>query len=228
VRPPAYAFESVSVVGAEGPILREIDAEVPDGGLTVILGPSGAGKSTLLRLCNRLEVPSAGRVRFRGDDVAHLDPLALRRRAGMVFQRPAIFGGTVRDNLRVAAPEAAEAALAGVLERAELPARFLDRQADELSGGEAQRVCIARTLVAEPQVLLMDEPTSALDAGPRLALERLAGRLTQQGVPILWVTHDLDQAARIGDWRLELAGGRLVGAVAGRPKEEDARSHARG
>jgi len=170
VKPPAYHFESVSVVGAEGPILHEIDGEVPDGGLTVILGPSGAGKSTLLRLCNRLEVPSAGRVCFRGDDVAHLDPLALRRQAGMVFQRPAMLGGTVRDNLRVAAPDAAEVVLAGVLERAELPARFLGRQADELSGGEAQRVCIARTLVAEPEVLLMDEPTSAMDAGPRLPL----------------------------------------------------------
>jgi len=118
--------------------------------------------------------------------------------------------------------------LAGVLERAELPARFLGRQADELSGGEAQRVCIARTLVAEPEVLLMDEPTSAMDAGPRLALERLARRLTGQGVPILWVTHDLDQAARIGEWRLELAGGRLVRSVLGRPHEEAARTHARG
>jgi putative ABC transport system ATP-binding protein len=224
---PAYAFESVSVVGSEGPILREIDAQVPDGGVTVVLGPSGAGKSTLLRLCNRLEVPSAGRVLFRGDDVAGLDPLALRRRAGMVFQRPAMFGGTVRDNLRVAAPQAAEAALAGALERAELAARFLDRQADELSGGEGQRVCIARTLVVEPEVLLMDEPTSALDAGPRLALERLAGRLAGQGVPILWVTHDLDQAARIGDWRLELAGGRLVRSAAERPVEEAPRAHAR-
>jgi putative ABC transport system ATP-binding protein len=210
--PPLFAFERVSVRGGEKLILRDLDATVPDGGLTAIIGPSGSGKSTLLRLCNRLEVPATGRVLFRGLDVGALDPLALRRRVGMVFQRATTFGGTVRDNLRVAAPRGSEAAYAVALERAELPASFLDRQADEISGGEAQRVCLARALAAEPEVLLMDEPTSALDRGPKLALERLARRLVDQGVPVLWVTHDLDQAARIGDWRLELAGGRLAGS----------------
>lgn len=208
--PPLFAFEHVSVRGGEEFSLRDVDAAVPDGGLTAIVGPSGSGKSTLLRLCNRLEVPATGRVLFRGLDIAELDPLALRRRVGMVFQRPTTFGGTVRDNLRVAAPRGSDADFAIALERAELVAGFLDRPADELSGGEAQRVCLARALAAEPEVLLMDEPTSALDRGPKRALERLARRLVDQGVPVLWVTHDLDQAARIGDWRLELAGGRLA------------------
>ena len=114
---------------------------VADGGVTVVAGPSGAGKSTLLRLCNRLEVPTAGTVRFRGADVADLDPLAHRRRVGMVFQRPATFPGTVRDNLRVAcgALDANEPFFAEALEHAGLGVGFLDRRADDLSGGEAQR-----------------------------------------------------------------------------------------
>ena len=207
---PLFAFEGVTVEGGSGgPILREVTASVPDGGVTVIVGPSGAGKSTLLRLCNRLEVPSAGRVLLRGDDVAGLDPLALRRRVGMVFQRPTPFGGTVADNLRVAVPGMGEAEMGAALERAGLPASFLTRAADDLSVGEAQRMCVARTLVTAPEVLLMDEPTSALDRGNRLALEGLARRLTEEGVPILWVTHDREQVGRIADWVLALREGRL-------------------
>ena len=205
-----FAFEGVTVEGGSGrTILREVSASVPDGGVTVIVGPSGAGKSTLLRLCNRLEVPSTGRVLLRGDDVAGLDPLALRRRVGMVFQRPTPFGGTVADNLRVAVPELDEAAAGAALERAGLPAAFLLRAADDLSVGEAQRMCLARTLVTAPEVLLMDEPTSALDRENRLALERLARRLTDEGVPVLWVTHDGEQVARLADWVLALRDGRL-------------------
>jgi putative ABC transport system ATP-binding protein len=173
------------------------------------VGPSGAGKSTLLRLCNRLEAPSAGRVLLRGEDVAGLDPLALRRRVGMVFQRPTPFAGSVADNLRVAVPGLDEAAMGAALERAGLAAAFLTRAADDLSVGEAQRMCLARTLVTAPEVLLMDEPTSALDRDNRLALERLARRLTEDGIPVLWVTHDEEQVARLADWVLALREGRL-------------------
>jgi putative ABC transport system ATP-binding protein len=205
-----FAFEGVTVEGGSGrAILSEITASVPDGGVTVIVGPSGAGKSTLLRLCNRLEVPSAGRVLLRGNDLAGLDPLALRRRVGMVFQRPTPFAGTVADNLRVAVPHLEEEAMGAALERAGLGAEFLARAADDLSVGEAQRMCVARTLVTAPEVLLMDEPTSALDRDNRLALEALARRLTEEGVPILWVTHDGEQVARLADWVLALRDGRL-------------------
>jgi putative ABC transport system ATP-binding protein len=205
-----FAFEGVTVEGGSGrTILSEVTASVPDGGITVIVGPSGAGKSTLLRLCNRLEVPSAGRVLLRGEDLAGLDPLALRRRVGMVFQRPTPFGGTVADNLRVAVPEIAEDAMAAALERTGLAGGFLSRAAADLSVGEAQRMCVARTLVTEPEVLLMDEPTSALDRDHRLELERLARRLSREGVPILWVTHDGEQVGRLADWVLALREGRL-------------------
>lgn len=218
-----FAFEDVTVESAWGPILDEVSAAIPDTGLTVVMGPSGAGKSTLLRLCNRLEAPSSGRVRFRGRDVAALDARELRRRVGMVFQRPTLFGGTVRDNLAVGAPGAGDGRYHAVLEQAHVPAGFLDRPAAQLSGGEAQRVCLARTLVTEPEVLLMDEPTSALDRGPRLALERLARELAGGTARVVWVTHALDQAERLADHALVLVGGRVRydGDMAGLRRSRD-------
>ncbi len=206
---PLFAFEGVGVDTPAGTVLEGIDIRLPAEGITVILGPSGSGKSTLLRLCNRLAVPSRGRILFRGEDLSTLDPLAHRRQVGMVFQQPTPFGGTVRDNLRVGAPEATETDMRDSLARADLDAEFLDRRASELSGGESQRACLARALVAGPEVLLMDEPTSALDDDASRALEHLAFELASDGVPVLWVTHDLAQAERLADWTLALDAGRV-------------------
>lgn len=220
-----FGFEAVGVRIGPFTLLDRVDAEVPDSALTAVVGPSGAGKSTLIRLCNRLEVATTGVVRYRGDDVADLDPRRLRRRVGMVFQRPTLFPGTVRDNLEVAAPHAGDGVYAIALERAELGAAFLDRTADSLSGGEAQRACLARTLVTEPDALVMDEPTSALDAAPRLALERLATQLVASGTPVVWVSHDVDQVRRIADAVIVLHHGRcmasgLLAAVLDDPRPE--------
>ena len=210
--PPLFGFDGVSVVFDQTPALDAITLEVPDQGITAIVGPSGSGKSTLLRLCNRLEVPTSGTITFRATELAQMDPLSLRRRVGMVFQRPTLFGGTVHDNLRVAAPEAGDGTCAAALCRAGLDDGFLDRPAADLSGGEAQRACIARTLVTEPEALLMDEPTSALDEDNRLGIERVAVDLADGGVPLIWVTHDLAQMRRIADRVVELEAGRLVRA----------------
>jgi putative ABC transport system ATP-binding protein len=142
-----FAFDGVTVRGDRGDRLAAVTATVPSGGITRLLGPSGAGKSTMLRLCNRLEVPDEGAVAFRGRPLAEADPLALRRQVGMVFQRPTVFAGTVRDNLRVATPDADGALMTEALVRADLAATFLHAEARELSGGEEQRVCVARTLI---------------------------------------------------------------------------------
>lgn len=207
--PPLFAFEDV-VLEAEGRrILDGLSAELPDGGVTCLVGPSGSGKSTMLRLCNRLEVPTSGLVRFRGHDIAELDPLQHRRRVGMVFQRPTPFPGTVRENLLVARPDASTDELEAALERAALGPEFLDRVADELSGGEAQRMCLARTLITGPEVLLMDEPTSALDPEATKLLERRAREVAHEdGVPVVWVSHDLEQVDRIADARFLVEDGR--------------------
>jgi len=208
---PAFSFEDVSVVVPDGSrILDHVTVSVPADGVTVIAGPSGSGKSTLLRLCNRLEVPTSGRVCFQGDDIAELDPLAHRRRVGMVFQRPTLFAGTVRDNLQVADPEVSDERCTALLDQVGLDAGFLDRTGDDLSGGEAQRACIARALLLEPEVLLMDEATSALDPEARRTIEVLGRRLADDGLALLWVTHDLEQVARVADRCIVVLEGRLA------------------
>ncbi len=204
-----FSFEGVRVAFDGRPVFADVHLELPEGGCTVLVGPSGSGKSTLLRLCNRLEVPTGGVVRFRGDDVARLDVLTHRRRVGMVFQRPVAFGGTVLDNLRVARPGMSPGAATEALERVGLPASFLEREQDTLSGGEGQRACVARSLLTEPEVLLADEPTSSLDPDAAAGLERLALDLAAQGTSLLWVTHDRAQADRMGDRLAVVDGGRV-------------------
>ena len=205
-----FSFEQVTVAGGERPRLDGVTARVADRGVTAVTGPSGAGKSTLLRLGNRLIAPDEGTVRYRGEDLAHADVLAHRRRVGMVFQRPVVFAGTVRDNLHVAAPGAPDDRLRALLERCELREDVLDRDADTLSGGEAQRACLARTLATEPEALLMDEPTASLDADAAAGLERLIRAEADRGVPVLLVSHDADQVERLADEVLTLDCGRVV------------------
>jgi putative ABC transport system ATP-binding protein len=191
-------------------VLDEVDLEIPLEGVTAIAGPSGSGKSSLLRLCNRLDVPTRGRVTVDGTDLADFDPLMLRRGIGMVFQRPVVFAGTVLDNLRLAVPGLEPGDAIESLERCGLDTALLDREADQLSGGEAQRMCLARTLLTDPQVVLMDEPTSSLDDDSRQVVEKLVGRLVDDGLAVLWVTHDTGQAERLADRLLQVADGKVI------------------
>jgi putative ABC transport system ATP-binding protein len=121
----------------------------------------------------------------------------------MIFQRPIPFPGTVRSNLAVADASAADSAFVAVLRRVGLDPSILDRVADDLSGGEAQRMCIARTLLTKPEVILMDEPTSSLDPENRIGIEDLARELANEGIGVVWVSHDLSQVQRIAD-RIEV------------------------
>ena len=212
-RAAAFELERVTVVRAGRLVLDEITTRIPAAGITVVAGPSGAGKTTLLRLCNRLAVPDTGVVRYRGQPLDELDPLVLRRRVGMVFQRPTPFPGTVADNLAVARPDAGTGELSTALERVALDPGLLGQEARTLSGGELQRMCLARTLVTRPETLLLDEPTSALDAQPKEVFEATARNLAAaQGITIVWVTHDDAQAARVADRIYQLRDGHLTGA----------------
>lgn len=207
----AFVFEDVVVERRGIRALDGFSGRIPATGVTGLLGPSGSGKSTLLRLCNRLELPMSGRVLFRGTDVTGLDPLTLRRQVGMVFQRPTPFPGTVRDNLYTACPGARLEDLEQALVRASLDGSWLDRDATSLSGGEAQRVCVARTLVTEPEVLLLDEPTSALDDEAAQAVEQTVRGLVGDGMIAVWVSHDRAQLERVADSVVKIEKGRYAG-----------------
>ena len=214
-RAVAFEFDRVTVVRAGRRVLDEVTASIPAAGITVVSGPSGAGKTTLLRLCNRLEVPDAGKVSYRGQPLDELDPLTLRRRVGMVFQRPTPFPGSVADNLAVAHPDVSTEELGTALQRVALDPGLLGQEARTLSGGELQRMCLARTLVTGPETLLLDEPTSALDAQPKQVFENTARDLAGQGITIIWVTHDDAQAARVADRIYQLREGHLARAAEG-------------
>jgi len=122
-----------------------------------------------------------------------------------------VFAGTSLDNLRVAQPDLTPEDATDALARVGLDGGKLDRQADDLSGGEAQRLCIARSLLTEPDILLMDEATSALDVDARAAIEGVTRSLADRGLTVIWVTHDLEQAERIADRLVVVVDGRVVG-----------------
>lgn len=182
-----------------------------------MVGPSGSGKSTLVRLCDRLLDPTTGVVRFRGADLRDLNVLELRRKVGLVFQQPVVFAGSASDNLTVAGvtdlDQQREILWSVGLDGDEI----LSREAAALSGGEAQRLCLARTLLAKPEVLVADEPTSSLDHHSTQILEELAKGAARSGTPVLWVTHDISQMERLGDQGIILVEGRVV--ATGSPRE---------
>jgi ABC-type methionine transport system ATPase subunit len=186
---------------------------MPGGSITAVVGPSGAGKSTLLRAINRLIEPTAGEIYLDGEPTSGMDPLDLRRRVGMVFQLPALFGATVEEATLYGARLAGKDADAGrLLEMAGLDASFKYKAPHALSVGEQQRVSIARTLALEPEALLMDEPTSALDEAARRRIEDLIRELNASlGLTLVVVSHDLDQVERVADRVVVLVRGRSEG-----------------
>jgi putative ABC transport system ATP-binding protein len=207
-------FDLVGVdAGPDGaPILVGLTVEVPLGGITVLAGVSGSGKSTMLRLLNRLDEPTAGEIRWGGRLITEWVPTELRRKVAMVFQRPSVFAGTVAENLRVARPALTDGEAVAALARVDLGADLLDQDASTLSGGEAQRMCLARSLLTDPQVLLADEPTSSLDGAARQTLEDLALALAAGGMAIVWVTHDVEQLRRLADHLMVIHEGRVLAA----------------
>lgn len=187
---------------------------VQSGEVVAIVGPSGAGKSSLLRLLNRLDEPTAGTVYVEGADYKHIEPQDLRRKLGMVTQRPFLFPGTVADNLRFGPAQRgrtlSEAAVDSLLERVGLKG-YATRNVANLSGGEAQRVSVARTLANAPLVLLLDEPTSALDEASKLGVEALLQEIVRnQKLTCVMVTHDVAQAVRLAERALVMEAGRIV------------------
>jgi putative ABC transport system ATP-binding protein len=190
--------------------------ELHSGEILAIVGPSGSGKTSLLRLLNRLDEPTRGKVYLDDIDYRQIAPRELRRRVGMVMQRPYLFPGTVADNLRFGPRQRGEILSAARIE--ELLAGvgldgYASREVANLSGGEAQRISFARTLANSPEVLLLDEPTSALDEDSKREVETIilqVGR--KQGIPCVLVTHDAAQAVRLGRRALVLEAGRIVRA----------------
>ncbi|MGD9333052.1 MAG: phosphate ABC transporter ATP-binding protein [Desulfobacterales bacterium] len=203
-------------------ILEDISLEIPTGCITAVVGPSGSGKSSLLRCLNRLWEPPAGAVYLDGNDITAMDVLTLRRRVGMLFQTAALFEGTVAANIAygpsLLGQRLTAAQTTDLLTMAGLDAVLHAKPVDQLSGGQAQRVSLARTLANQPDVLLLDEPTSALDPAATRKIEKTIMHLRDTlGLTVLWVSHAFEQVRRTAD--------RIVLLVNGRVAETGAAAH---
>jgi putative ABC transport system ATP-binding protein len=195
-------------------LVDNISVRVQQGEILAVVGASGAGKSSFLRLINRLDEPTSGTVYLRGQDYKELAPRELRRRVGMVLQSAYLFPGTVAENVcygpRQRGEELTMAEIDNLLEQVGLE-KFALRDVSHLSGGEAQRVSLARALANKPQVLLLDEPTSALDDRAEREIEALLTRvLGDQQLTALIITHDAAQAERIAGRAILINAGRLI------------------
>lgn len=203
----------VRLRAGETEILKGVTTSIPEHEIFTIIGPSGAGKSSFLRTLNRLHEISGGEILLDGVPIRRIDPRELRRRMGMVFQIPLAFEGTVEDNLmmgpRLNSLEIPD--LGELMEMVGLPPSFLKQKASELSVGEQQRMCIARAIANQPDVLLMDEPTASLDQSSVRMVENLITELKNTySLTLVVVTHDIRQAKHIGDWTMLMREGRSI------------------
>jgi tungstate transport system ATP-binding protein len=201
-------LDGVGYVAGGVPIIDGISAAIEAGPRTIILGPNGAGKSVLLRLCNGLIAPTAGRIAWHGGVVP-------ARRKALVFQRPIMLRRSALANvaygLKLAGVGRAErrARARAVLDRVGL-AYLAERPARMVSGGEQQRIALARAWALEPDVLFLDEPTASLDPAAARAVEDIVRAIHAGGTKIVMTTHNLGQARRLADEILFLHAGRLV------------------
>jgi osmoprotectant transport system ATP-binding protein len=196
-----------------------VSFEVGDGETCVLLGPSGCGKTTTLRMINRLVVPTSGKILIAGRDTDAVDPVELRRTIGYVIQQIGLFPNmTVAENIGVV-PRLLGWSVDKRRRRAEEllamlalePSQFLDRYPNELSGGQAQRIGVARALAADPPVLLMDEPFGALDPVNREVIQDEFLRMQRTlRKTVLFVSHDIDEAVKMADRIAIFRDGRLV------------------
>ena len=179
-------------------------------------GPRGSGKTSLLRLLNRLDEPTSGTVLVEGADYHNIEARELRRKLGMVTQRPYLFPGSVADNLRFGPAQRGEILPLETIEELLTQVGLKDysrRDVANLSGGEAQRVSVARALANSPLALLLDEPTAALDEAAKLEVESAVQKVMRdQGLTCIVVTHDIAQAARLAEQALVVEHGRIVRA----------------
>jgi len=208
-----FELENVNIFYGTYCAVRDVNLTIPKNKITAFIGPSGCGKSTILRCLNRLndliEIFSLkGKISYHGQNLysADIDPIEVRKRIGMVFQRPNPFPKSIYDNVAYGArvnkfPGNLDELVETSLRRAVLWDEVKDKLKESgfsLSGGQQQRLCIARTIAAQPEVVLMDEPCSALDPISTLKVEELMNELKQK-YTIVIVTHNMQQATRVAD-----------------------------
>lgn len=196
--------------------ILDIPHLIIDRPVSCIVGASGSGKTTLLRMLNRLNLPDSGHILYNGEDIAQMNPVQLRRRVVMLGQTPILYPGDIEDNLQVGLTfsqkkEASQQEMLQALEQVGLH-KALDDSCATLSGGEKQRLCLARVLLMDAEVYLMDEPSSALDKETEsFVIDNLASLATARGRQLVMVTHSQEIASRYPGSCIRIAQGRTEG-----------------
>ncbi|WP_342431770.1 phosphate ABC transporter ATP-binding protein [Neobacillus sp. FSL H8-0543] len=214
---PAIHFNKVNFYSDDNHILKNITGSFYEGTITTLVGPSGAGKTTLLKLCNGLLSPDSGEIYIKDKKISSFAPVELRRLVGIALQSAPMINGDVLQNiglpLTLQGKNLAEKAAKDLLKDVGLSEEFLHRNVRDLSGGQRQKVSIARTLVNHPRILLLDEITSALDRVSQKEIEELIVKINEKyGVTIVWITHNLQQAKEIGTYSWVMMEGEVIEA----------------
>lgn len=206
-------FHNVSFINDNKTILKDITISINSGDYISIVGPSGCGKSTFLKLCCHLISPTEGSISYKNKSVMEHNPMELRKNVAYCFQTPYLFGQTVLDNISF--PGSIRGAKTD-LKRVEelfllfnLDKEYLHKEVKNLSGGEKQRIALIRTLLFQPEILLLDEVTSALDVDNTLIVENVMKSLNQDGTTILWVTHNIEQSKKNANKILTIEAGEI-------------------
>lgn len=213
------SLKNITAAYGNKDVLMHFNLEIARGEFVMLIGTSGCGKTTALKLMNGLLRPKEGSVVVKGNDLSRTDLTALRRNLGYVVQETGLFPHlTIEKNISYVADlsrkkdsKAIQNRVTQLLQLVELPEEIRRRYPDELSGGQKQRVGIARALMNSPEILLMDEPFGAVDEITRRRLQEEIGKIhRQQGETIVFVTHDIDEALRLGTRIVVMDAGRII------------------
>lgn len=196
-------------------ILKNITGSIPEGKITTLVGPSGAGKTMLFKLCNGLQSPGSGDIYIKNKHIDSYNPVELRRNVGIALQNATMIAGNVQKNLEIPrklqGKDLSRERAKELLKVVSLDEDFLHRNTKDLSGGQQQKLSVARTLVNKPEILLLDEITSSLDSISRQDIEKLIVDINREyGTTILWITHDLQQALAMGHYTWVMMDGEVV------------------
>lgn len=194
-------------------ILNNISMEIGKGDCVSIVGASGSGKSTLLKLCADLISPSKGNIYYREKSYSSYNPLDLRRKISYCVQIPYLFGSKVYENIefpfKIRNQKVDNSKISSLINRFNLDESILKKEITSLSGGEKQRIAIIRNILYTPEILLLDESTSALDKENAKKVEDYVKELNEQGVTVLWITHNLEQSEEIFNKRIYISEGKI-------------------
>jgi len=210
---PLLDLKDVSFVNDDKTILKNVSFVVEAGDFISIVGPSGSGKSTLLKLCSHLISPTGGNIFYKGVNMNEYIPTELRKSIAYCSQLPYLFGNSVKENLdfpfSIRNMPFNESRVKELFSLFNIPFTFLNADVQNLSGGEKQRVSLVRTLLFLPEVLLLDEVTSALDSENTRMAEDAISSLNNEGITVLWITHDPEQSQKYANKIITLEAGEI-------------------